>query len=70
MSEYRRIYVPLSKEEFIALQEKAQCSYRHPRDQARYILRSVLLGDAEPAGDVLTSEVIAPVCTPEPVYSP
>ena len=70
MSEYKRIYIPLGKDEFAALQRCAQSSYRHPRDQARYILRSVLLGDAEPDGAVLTSEVSAPVCTSEPIFSP
>lgn len=42
MSEYRRIYVPLSKEEFAALQDVASKEYRGPRDQARHLLRSAL----------------------------
>lgn len=42
MNEYRRIYVPLSKEEFVTLQGIASNEYRHPRDQARYLLRQAL----------------------------
>lgn len=42
---YRAIYVPLSKDEFIALQQSAQGEGLHPRDQARYLLRSILLRD-------------------------
>lgn len=44
MPDQYRITVPLSREEFIALSKTAQDEYRHPREQARYILRSVLLG--------------------------
>lgn len=39
---YTRIYVPLGRDEFIALRESAENSYRHPRDQARYLLRLAL----------------------------
>ena len=42
---YTRITVPLSKEEFEALQDSAQQDYRHPREQARYLLRSLLLNN-------------------------
>jgi hypothetical protein len=42
---YTRITVPLSKDEFEALQTAAQIEYRHPREQARYLLRSLLLGE-------------------------
>lgn len=42
MNEYRRIYVPLSQEEFFALSASAQYELRHPRDQARAILRHAL----------------------------
>lgn len=45
---YTRISVPLSQEEFAALTRLAQQDYRHPRDQARVILRSVLLGNSAP----------------------
>ena len=48
MNEYRRIYIPLSREEFIALSESARCDYRHPRDQARFIIRAALGGDSPP----------------------
>ena len=40
-----RINVPLSAQEFEALRDASQIQLRHPRDQARYILRSVLLGE-------------------------
>lgn len=39
---YTRISVPLGRDEFIALRESATGSYRHPRDQARYLLRLAL----------------------------
>lgn len=42
---YTRITVPLSREEFEALRTAAQTDYRHPREQARYLLRGVLLGE-------------------------
>jgi len=70
MNDFARMVLTLSKDEFFALRDCAKREYRHPRDQARYILRSVLLGDAEPDGAVLTSEVSAPVCTSEPIFSP
>lgn len=40
---YTRITVPLSLEEFEALRESAQQDYRHPREQARFLLRHLLL---------------------------
>ncbi len=42
MSEYTRITVPLSKDEFVALRDTAGSEYRHPRDHARYLLRAAL----------------------------
>lgn len=39
---YTRITVPLSYNEFVALSQSAQCDLRHPRDQARHILRQAL----------------------------
>ncbi len=44
---YMKIYLPLSKDEFIALQDMARKNYRHPREQARFILRSVLFGKSD-----------------------
>lgn len=41
---YTRITVPLSKDEFEALRDAASREYRHPREQARFILHQVLLG--------------------------
>ena len=43
MTSQARITVPLSVDEFDALVKSAQSDYRHPRDQARHILRSALL---------------------------
>jgi len=47
MREYTRITVPLGREEFDALRESAKQDYRHPREQARYLLRKLLLGTYE-----------------------
>lgn len=46
-NQYTRISVPLSQEEFIALSESARQEFRHPRDQARYLLRKILLGNTD-----------------------
>lgn len=48
MDKFRSIYLPLSKEEFIALQLQAISEKRHPRDEARMIIRRALLGDSGP----------------------
>lgn len=40
-----KIVVPISDEERILLVKMANKNLRHPRDEARMILRSVLLGD-------------------------
>lgn len=42
MSEYRRITVPLGRDEWQRLTTAADQEYRHPRDQARFILRQAL----------------------------
>lgn len=39
---YTRITVPLSREELNALRDAADREYRHPRDQARYLVRQAL----------------------------
>lgn len=44
MKTYRRIYVPMSLDEFEALQQMAERDTRPPRDQARFLLRQILLG--------------------------
>lgn len=52
---YTRITVPLSQVEFEALKASAQRDYRHPRDQARYLLHLVLLNEPlvpSPANEV------------------
>lgn len=46
---YTRITVPLSKDEFEALQDLARLDYRHPREQARYLLGTLLLGTFDQA---------------------
>jgi hypothetical protein len=45
MNEFTRITVPLSQDEFYKLREVAAREYRHPREQARYLLRCILLDD-------------------------
>jgi hypothetical protein len=45
MNEYTRIYLPLSKDEFKALQERAIKECRHPKEQIRFMLRCALLND-------------------------
>lgn len=42
MTHYTRITVPLGKDEFQALRESSDREYRHPREQARYLLRLAL----------------------------
>lgn len=43
MNEFRRITVALGRDEWERLRIAANEQYRHPRDQARYILRTVLI---------------------------
>lgn len=45
---FTRIQVPLGRDEYAALLSAAMSDYRHPRDQARAILRAALLGGQEP----------------------
>ena len=48
MSEqYTRIYVPLSREEFISLSKLAQREHRHPTEQIKHILFGAL-SDRQP----------------------
>ena len=42
MKAYTSIMLPLGKDEFNALRENADREYRHPREQARYLLRCAL----------------------------
>lgn len=52
MSEYRRITVPLGRDEWQRLTTAADQEYRHPRDQARFILRQALgLAEKPPAAE-------------------
>jgi len=49
---YTRITVPLSREELNALRDAADREYRHPRDQARYLVRQALgLAEKPPAAE-------------------
>ena len=48
MDSTSRITVSLSRAELEALIRNAQRDYRHPRDQARYLLRRALLGEQPP----------------------
>lgn len=52
MERFTRIQVPLGRDEYAALLQAAISDYRHPRDQARAILRAALLGDAGQVIDV------------------
>jgi len=47
MTQFTRITVPLGKDFFFALRENADREYRHPRDQARHLLR-LALGLSDP----------------------
>ena len=40
---HTRITVTLSKNEWDALRTRASAEYRNPRDEARYLLRNILL---------------------------
>jgi len=42
---YRTMTIAISDEEMQALNRLAMAHYRRPRDQVRYILRQVLIGD-------------------------
>jgi hypothetical protein len=46
---YERLTLLLEPAEGAALREAAKANLRRPPDQARYLLRSVLLGDREVA---------------------
>jgi plasmid stability protein len=59
MNQLTRITVPLSKEEFFALRNSAANQYRHPRDQARHILRMALLGEQKSATNENTGAAAA-----------
>lgn len=48
MSRQSTINVPLEKSELEALIATARLELRHPRDQARYLLRRALMGEQPP----------------------
>ncbi len=52
-----RINIPLSPQEFEALRNVSQSQLRHPRDQARVILRNALLGQSNLASSGNTESV-------------
>ena len=59
MNDYKRITLVLGRDEWERLRQVAERDYRHPRDQARAILRRVLIDDQEKhndAGRTLASE--------------
>lgn len=65
------IVINLSSTEMRYLREKAAHELRHPRDQARYMLRSVLLGGAlSTDANAEHVAVPSPATTPEPLFSP
>lgn len=51
-----RITVPLSSDEFSALRESASMQLRHPRDQARFLLRRALGLAAAPDAPFIDDE--------------
>ena len=60
MSEYRRITVSLDRAEFLALRDEADRNLRHPRDQARYFVRSALgLADPPPVENTKAPAVVS-----------
>ena len=60
MPEHRRITVPLGKDEWDVLSQTADRDYRHPREQARYLLR-VALGLPTETPGLLTRNESAPL---------
>jgi len=42
MTYHTKIYVPLGRDEWMALRDMAEGEYRNPRDQARALLRQAL----------------------------
>ncbi|MDI9547708.1 MAG: hypothetical protein QM346_08900 [Chloroflexota bacterium] len=49
MNEYAGLNIRLSRGEFERLSAMAQRDLRHPRDQARYLLRQALSAEADDA---------------------
>ena len=56
MLEHRRITVPLGKDEWDVLRQTADRDYRHPREQARYLLRIALGLPTEAPGPLAMNE--------------
>lgn len=59
MEELTKLQVWLSTSEWEALRSVAQRQYRHPREQARYIIRHALLGDADKSATDTTGTLTA-----------
>jgi hypothetical protein len=55
MNDYRRITLVLGRDEWERLRQVAERDYRHPRDQARAILRRVLIDDQEKHNGAVTN---------------
>lgn len=53
----KSINIPLDQREFDALYAVSQRDLRHPREQARYILRTVLFADNPENSKTATSEL-------------
>ena len=56
MPEHRRLTVPLGKDEWDVLRQTADRDYRHPREQARYLLRVALGLPTEAPGPLARNE--------------
>jgi len=53
-----RITVTLSMDEWKALRDRALSEYRHPREQARFLLRDALLkSSTQPTATLIPKEV-------------
>lgn len=55
--DYKRLTIPLPEPEFAALQKLAKRELRRPEDQARHILRTILLIESHENSKTATSEV-------------
>ncbi len=60
----KRVTVPLSADEFEALSKSAQQDYRHPREQARYLLRRILFSEPVMSAERTTQSIVANRPTP------
>ncbi len=58
-----RVTIVLTEMEMERLHQSAKRELRHPREQARFILRSALFGDSVPTNSKSTSVKVEPTQT-------